>query len=299
VTSPAEAALRALSAAQRKGDDHPGGRAVSGAATEVIFLDRNGWEPLGLVSGAAVFHVGVVGWPRGNVEVGQLSEAMYGAREKALAGLTTQAQRLEATGVANVTVDVHFMEEDRHLPRFVATGTAVRSRVSGSVGTGGQTPFVTTMTAAELGMLHNAGFRPLGIVMGSCVYHVGRQSLATWAGNLTRNRELTGYSSGFYDARELAMTRLQNEALALSADGVVGVTTEERSHVWGSRVIEFFAIGNAIAATDERAAQTPPTLVVALNDPSSRTDPAAIIEERTANHGRGDLPAPTGSDQQT
>jgi len=45
---------------------------------------------------------------------------------------------------------------------------------------------------------------------------------------------------------ELAMERMQAEALEAKAEGIVGVDLHERSHGWGSHVIEFFAIGTAI-----------------------------------------------------
>lgn len=282
MTSLAEAALQTLSRAPSQNADDTAAAVpvVAGDPTEVLFFDRYGWEPLGLVTGAAVFHVGLVGWPRGNTEVEQLSQAMYGARERAIAGLVDQARDLGADGVVNATIDVHFMEDDRHLPRFVATGTAVGRRTHHeSTGDDPPLPFVTTMTTSQVGLLGDSGFRPLGVVMGSCVYHVGRQDSHTWARNLRENRELVGYTDALYDARELAMARLQEEAQALSAAGVVGVVTAERSHVWGSRVIEFFALGNAVADVGQPAAKPSPGLTVDLNDPRSVTDPAAIHEE--------------------
>ena len=42
------------------------------------------------------------------------------------------------------------------------------------------------------------------------------------------------------------MERMQAEALEAKAEGIVGVDLHERSHGWGSHVIEFFAIGTAI-----------------------------------------------------
>ena len=78
---------------------------------------------------------------------------------------------------------------------------------------------------------------------------------------------MPNYTQALYDARELAMARMQAEAEALEAEGIVGVELHERSHGWGSHVIEFFAIGTAIVPTkaDHEIAQ--PTLVLNLNDP--------------------------------
>ena len=61
-----------------------------------------------------------------------------------------------------------------------------------------------------------------------------------------QNVEMQNYTQALYDARELAMERMQYEAQQVQAEGIVGVELQERSHGWGSHVIEFFAIGTAI-----------------------------------------------------
>ncbi len=64
-------------------------------------------------------------------------------------------------------------------------------------------------------LLH-AGYRPVGMVMGNCVYYVAPQQPG-WGG-YQQNMELTGPTQAFYDARELAMERMQAEAEALGAE---------------------------------------------------------------------------------
>jgi hypothetical protein len=88
---------------------------------------------------------------------------------------------------------------------------------------------------------------------------------------------MTTYTSALYQARELAMGRLHSEAVALHADGVVGVDISERPHVWGSHVIEFFAIGTAIASESENDRQLDPTLALYVHDEVVETDPAGIL----------------------
>jgi len=63
------------------------------------------------------------------------------------------------------------------------------------------------------------------------------------------------------------MQRMQTEAQELEAEGIVRVSLSERSHGWGSHVIEFFALGTAIVATGEGAKIEPPVTVLDLNDP--------------------------------
>ena len=82
--------------------------------------------------------------------------------------------------------------------------------------------------------------------MGSCVYHVAHQGMFASMRQIGQNVEMPNFTQALYDARELAMERMQKEAEALQAEGIVGVQLQERSHGWGSHVIEFFAVGTAI-----------------------------------------------------
>jgi uncharacterized protein YbjQ (UPF0145 family) len=104
------------------------------------------------------------------------------------------------------------------------------------------------------------------MVMGTCVYHVAHQSLGASLKNMTQNVELTQYSQAMYDSRELAMERMQSEAEALGAKGIVGANIHENSHSWGPHIIEFFAIGTAVAEISTNHVIEAPTLVLPLND---------------------------------
>ena len=59
------------------------------------------------------------------------------------------------------------------------------------------------------------GRRPVGMVMGSCVYHVGRRGPLHRVAQTGRNVELPNFTQALYDARELAMQRMQTEAQEL------------------------------------------------------------------------------------
>ncbi len=108
--------------------------------------------------------------------------------------------------------------------------------------------------------------------------YVAPTALASWAGD-ARNAELIEYTHSFYDARELAIERLQAEAEDLDAEGIVGVSIEEKEHSWrgtmsfgaaGSgaftgEILEFFVVGTAVVkmATDQPVPV--PTLVIPAN----------------------------------
>jgi uncharacterized protein YbjQ (UPF0145 family) len=54
------------------------------------------------------------------------------------------------------------------------------------------------------------------------------------------------------------------EAEELQSDGIVGARIIERSHGWGSHVIEFFAIGTAVLSTSAEHQIEKPALVLPL-----------------------------------
>ena len=79
-----------------------------------------------------------------------------------------------------------------------------------------------------------------------------------------RNTEMQNYTQALYDARELALSRMQAEAEAEHAEGIVGAQVRESSHGWGSHVIEYFAIGTAVTSISDNHQIAAPTLTLPL-----------------------------------
>src|SRR5579863_2265227 len=103
--------------------------------------------------------------------------------------------------------------------------------------------FTSDLSVSEYVLLGEAGFEPLGFVVGSSIYHIGLQ-----VGRWSQNQELQVLTQAMYNARELAMSRMQAEADQLGADGIVGVQLRMQSYVWGQGVLEFIATGTAVRA---------------------------------------------------
>src|SRR5215472_6298740 len=103
--------------------------------------------------------------------------------------------------------------------------------------------FTSDLTVNEFLLVREAGFRPLGLVLGSSIYHVGIQ-LGRWS----KNQELTTLSQAMYHARELAMSRMEAEASAVGADGIVGVRLDVEFKEFGADIAEFIAVGTAVKA---------------------------------------------------
>jgi len=237
------------------------------SVNEFLLVREAGFDPVGLVVGSSIYHIGYqrANWNQ-NQEMGVLTQAMYHARELAMTRMEEEANELGADGIVGVRLEVTRHEWGEALAEFVAIGTAIRSRGGQSFRNAHGMPFTSDLSGQDFWTLLRAGFRPVGMVMGNCVYHVSRQGLGQWFGQLGRNVEMTNYTQALYDARELAMERMQTEAVSLKSHGVVGAQITERSHGWGSHIIEFFAVGTAVISISDSHEIPAPSLTLLLND---------------------------------
>src|ERR1700683_5261051 len=217
------------------------------SVNEFLLIRQAGFDPVGLVVGSSIYHIGIqlAGWKK-RQEPTVLSEAMYHARELAMTRMEEEADQLGADGVVGVRLDIGRYEWGENLAEFIAVGTAVKHQQGELHRAPSGRPFTSDLSGQEFWTLLQTGHRPVGMVMGSCVYHVAHQTMRQSMRNMGQNVQLANFTQALYDARELAMERMQAEALEAKAEGIVGVDLQERSHGWGSHVIEFFAIGTAI-----------------------------------------------------
>ena len=254
-----------------RGEGHPGGIFTSDfSVNEFLLVRKAGFEPIGLCIGSCIYHVGIQygSWSQ-NQELATLSQAMYEARELAMSRMREEAGDMGADGIVGVELTVKRLEWDEHILEFMAIGTGVVHAKGhpGFKGPKGQ-PFTSDLSGQDFWTLLQAGYRPLEMVMGSCVYHVAHQGMLRSMRNVGQNAELTNFSQALYDAREIAMERLQNEAIEAGAEGVVGVDLHEGSHNWQPHVIEFFAVGTAVTpiTSEQDASVIPdPQLVLSVN----------------------------------
>jgi uncharacterized protein YbjQ (UPF0145 family) len=70
-----------------------------------------------------------------------------------------------------------------------------------------------------------------------------------------RNQEMQVYTAATYAARELALERMQAEAVERGGTGIVGARVEESNWGWGANAIEFFAVGTAVVLENPAAAR--------------------------------------------
>lgn len=263
-------ALERLKGLRRAGQ-HGGIFTSDFSVNEFLLVRKAGFEPVGLCVGSCIYHLGVqyASWGK-NQEMDVLSQAMYHARELAMSRMRAEAKDMGADGIVGVVLTVKRLEWDKDILEFVAIGTGVVHAAGhqGFKGPKGQ-PFTSDLSGQDFWTLLQAGYRPLEMVMGSCVYHVAHQGFFKTLGNMGRNTELTNFSQALYDAREIAMERMQHEAIEAGAEGVVGMDLREGSHNWQPHIIEFFAVGTAVVpiSTGVSAADIPdPMLVLSVNN---------------------------------
>jgi len=179
--------------------------------------------------------------------------------------------------VVGVHLEVTRNDWGQKLVEFMAIGTAVRRRptapplpnMPATFRAPSGRPFTSDLSGQEFWTLLRDGFRPVSLVMGTCVYHIGYQGAKQWFAQVGKNVEMPTFTQSVYEARELAIARMQAEGEQEKGDGIVGVRIEERSHGWGSHVIEYFAIGTAIVGPALEDAESPvrsPTFTMSLND---------------------------------
>jgi uncharacterized protein YbjQ (UPF0145 family) len=120
--------------------------------------------------------------------------------------------------------------------------------------------FTSGLSGSELLLVREAGYDPVGLVMGSSVCEValkGSDSVAqltapsygTMYSRAPRDGgEITELTYAMTTARKAALKRLTDDARALGADGVIGITVETTWDSWHDGALEFMLTGTAIRA---------------------------------------------------
>ncbi len=232
------------------------------SVNEFLLVKEAGFQPLGLVMGSSIFNIGLQQIRTGvNEELVTLTQALYSARELAMVRMEEEADELGADGIVAVRLTLNVHAWGANVIEFMAIGTAVKSDQPGFRGAENR-PFTSDLSGQDFWTLLEAGYRPLGFVMGNCVYYVGQAP----GGPVVQNQELVGPTQALYDARELAMERMQAEAEELGAAGIVGVVIDENNHTWGPSVLEFSAVGTAVVPIREDHHIERPQLVLTVGD---------------------------------
>jgi uncharacterized protein YbjQ (UPF0145 family) len=264
------------------------------SVTEFLTLSRVGFLPHGLVVGAAIYDAGVTGLSGMTREVAPLSHAMRAARWLAVTRMRDQAQKLAAEGVVGVRllVEHHRWRGGHQVAKFIALGTAVAFDAAHApvamqhappLRLASGHPFTSALSGQDFVTLLRAGYRPVSVAVGCCVYELNGYGVLPYA-QANRNDEIAEFTQALFDAREVAMERMTQDLFAEfglvgphaaaghpdAPVGVVGMKVTEAAHAGMRNVIEYTAIGTAVAHVRDgdprKAAQPPaPAIVVPLD----------------------------------
>lgn len=236
------------------------------SVNEFLLIKEVGFHPVGFVMGSSIYHTGIQArkWSQSQ-ELTKLTEAMYNARELAMTRMEEEAAELGADGVVGVRLTVNYYDWGKDAAEFIAVGTAVKAEDGVSRLNKLGKPFTSDLSGQDFWTLLQTGYFPQGLVMGTCVYHIAHRGIGQTLGTTGQNVELPNFTQALYEARELAMTRMQDEATQLGATGIVGVRLEEKSHQWGSHTIEFLSLGTAVLKTSDDVTLAKPTTIITLD----------------------------------
>ena len=238
---------------------------------EELALHSIGWEPVELVSGVSIVSIPLGWWNWGQGEITAASEAHRHAFANAVARLHREAARAGGHGVVGVRVES--VVRPTHV-EVALVGSAVRP-----VGAGARPEaevFLSDLSGRDFTLLSVAGWETVGLAVGSSFVFAPRRSMGAVLGQQTQNVELTNFTEAMYAARETAMTRMQDAALALSGTGVVGVSVEEGPMSFASHAVGFVAIGTVVRPGTSGHQRVSPITVVPLDDASVAFDARAL-----------------------
>jgi uncharacterized protein YbjQ (UPF0145 family) len=181
-----------------------------------------------------------------------------------MARMEAEAAQLGADGVIGVTLRPMHYGFLADVVEFVATGTAVKATDGTNYRAPNGKPFTTSVSGQDFWTLWQHGWLPRRLVLGNCVYHVAHQTLRQTLSQVGQNAEMPQFTQALYDARELAMARMQYEGQQLGADGIVGTFVDDFRY-WGEHAVEFFALGTAVSKVRPDVNPIKPTMTMPLN----------------------------------
>ncbi|QSO47768.1 heavy metal-binding domain-containing protein [Alicyclobacillus mengziensis] len=118
-------------------------------------------------------------------------------------------------------------------------------------------PWTSDLSVNEWLLLKQYGLKPLGMVMGSSIYHIG-YSAASYGGSWGSG-SIPVIEQALLEGRRLALKRMQQEAELMGAHAVVGVRLNHHLPDVSSHETEFTAFGTAVVL-DGQAAPAEPLL---------------------------------------
>jgi uncharacterized protein YbjQ (UPF0145 family) len=252
----------------------PGGAAPFSSdlsVNEFLLTRKAGYEPLGLVTGSSVYHIGWNRWTfTGEMEA--QTRAQHDAAMAALGRMRQEAAGMGASGVVGTKLEISTKGWSADLIEVTAIGTAISVPGSGPPGE----PFLSDFSAQEFVALLHAGGRPAGIVIGNCTYYIYTNWGDSWQNSSWYNQEHQKYTESLYAAQRQAFGRMHDQAHQMQAHGVVGVhivrrlreipRTDNNDNERTDYILSYLSWGTAILQAPGTARPQAPAMLVDLSE---------------------------------
>jgi uncharacterized protein YbjQ (UPF0145 family) len=236
---------------------------------EELNLHAIGWRPIDVVGGTSWYSIPSFIWSWGQGEIVAAVEAHEHAVRAAMTRLQFETEHVGGHGVVGVRV---VREVEPHRISVSLIGTAVAPLGA----TARPAPvFTSDLPARDFALLVRNGWRPIGLAAGASFVYAPRRSVSSTLHQQTQNVELTNYTEALYAAREGALDRMQQMAIAAKGQGVVEVKVVEGAMPFAAHAIGFAAWGTIVVGEHPTRPSTP-VLAVPLDDPLVAFDAATL-----------------------
>jgi uncharacterized protein YbjQ (UPF0145 family) len=250
---------------------HRASRTSDLSIDEELTLHSIGWEPIQLVCGASLYSIPMGVWNWGQGEIGYASNAYAQAFAQASDHIHQECTKMGGRGVVGVHVE---SEVHRHHVDIALVGTAVRP--VGASGLSADPVFVSDLSGRDFALLHASGWAPLGLAVGASFVYAPRRSAGVAIKQKSQNVELTNFTEAMYSARESAMERMQQAALAMEGTGVVEVKVKEGPMDFAHHAVGFAAYGTVVRLAAEHHQKMDPLVILPVDDPVQDFDVTSL-----------------------
>ncbi len=193
------------------------------SGNEMYCVSLLGYTPGNLLVGNSVFSMGFLGGIGSSLrtiaggEITQYTNMIYQGRRLSLERFDAELQQTGGSGATGVTSELIFHPGN---VEFLTVGSTIH-REDGQP----EDSFSTSADGQELFCQWDVGYTPVSFVFGNVAYSIGIGRGIAGAFRQLAKGEVTQYSEIFNTTRNLALQRLQQEALAKGANSVVGIRT--------------------------------------------------------------------------
>ena len=183
-----------------------------------------GYSPGDLIVGNSVFSMGYIGSIRTNVrtavggEIAAVTNMIAEGRNLSMQRFDQELMKFNGSGASGVRSKLIFHPGHTE---FLTIGSAIRDNLNRGINV-----FTSSADTQELFCQWDSGYQPISFVFGNVAYSIGIAKAFLGGLKSLVKGEVKQYSDIFNTTRNLALSRIVEEAKAKGANSVVGINTE-------------------------------------------------------------------------